>query len=1215
MPRTRLLAWLAATVLISGCESPSDPRAGNPAEVQIVAGDLQDDAVVGAQAPGALVARVLDGRGKAVAGTGVVFVVTAGSGTVTSASAQTDAHGLAQARWELGTAAGDTQRVEVRTLVPAGGDGHATAEFRAVARPAAPHSVAVVGEASRTGTAGAALADSLAARVTDQYGNGVPGVAVVWRVSAGGGGISPVQSATDARGVAHAQWVLGVRVDSTHVAEASISPAVWATFRAVAGLPIGSALRRESGNAQDGAVGGRLPTPLSVRLVLPDGRPVQGATISWMVLPGAGSLAPPVSTTDADGRAETVWTLGTAAGTQVITANTGTISEWFTATAAPGPASGVALVGGAGQTGVLGAALPAPVAARVTDAHGNPVPGAQVHFSVVRGGGSAARATTDDTGVARTAWVLGTRADVEHLLVASLPGLPGDTLSATAVLPASAVLIVADGNGQVGTAGAKLASPVAVRLRLQDGRAVQGAAVSWMIGSGGGSIAPLGSQTDDEGRAETVWTLGTRSGPQEVRARVAGLSQSLTATAGPGTAVQAVVVEGDAQTGAVGGVLPAPVGVRVSDAHGNPVPGAAVQFSVVQGGGSATPAETGADGVARSTWTLGTRADVGHLLAASVAGGPADTARATPVVPATAILSVAGGNGQQGATDQPLADSLRVRLLLADGRPVVGAAVLWASGDGGPLSPTPGKTSGTGSAASRWTLGGRSGGQQATASVPGVWTATFHATAAATSAASLEIVSGNAQADTVMTTLQPLVVRALDRFGGPAAGLPVQWAISAGGGTLVVAQATTRADGLAFAQWTLPTSAGGHSVTASVSGAPAVAFTATAGPGRPQLARVGGDTQTGTVGTQLAGPLAARVADRFGNPYPGVTVTFSGSGLNPASAATDHLGVARSRWTLPTTAGSVEAVASHSGMSVTFRATAVAGPAASLAAVSAVSASLVVGTQRTLTVRALDSYGNATSRGTVQWRRVSGPGTVTPAQGELGSSGQANAQVSSTTAGTEVVDAALASGSPAVRFSTTWTAGSAYRAELKPDTSASVVGSEVGFAIYLRDTYGNAATGGVGRSYRSLDPAVRCETRLFDYYGCYGSAVGTARIVTTSSTLRNDTVLVIVRPSPQPPVATVAVRPDTGKFTAGQAVTLYVGQDVLLRGQARDVGGDLLAGSFTFATSNSAAGAIERLDGFRQIVVIRGKAPGTTQVTATSGGITGSVTIQVIPAP
>ena len=90
-----------------------------------------------------------------------------------------------------------------------------------------------------------------------------------------------------------------------------------------------------------------------------------------------------------------------------------------------------------------------------------------------------------------------------------------------------------------------------------------------------------------------------------------------------------VVVSGDRQEGMAGGTLAEAVVVRADDAGGSPVAGATVTFSPAEGHGSADPAaaDTDADGLASTTWTLGDTPGV-QTLTASVAEGVSADVRA-----------------------------------------------------------------------------------------------------------------------------------------------------------------------------------------------------------------------------------------------------------------------------------------------------------------------------------------------------------------------------------------------------------------------------------------------------------------------------------------------------------------------------------------------------------------------------------------------------------
>ncbi len=93
-----------------------------------------------------------------------------------------------------------------------------------------------------------------------------------------------------------------------------------------------------SGDAQTGPVTMNLAQPLVVRVTDTQSRPVQGATVHWTVTAGAGLLTPSTAATDADGTAQTTYTLGTLAGDNEVTASiTGvTSTASFSAIAKPG---------------------------------------------------------------------------------------------------------------------------------------------------------------------------------------------------------------------------------------------------------------------------------------------------------------------------------------------------------------------------------------------------------------------------------------------------------------------------------------------------------------------------------------------------------------------------------------------------------------------------------------------------------------------------------------------------------------------------------------------------------------------------------------------------------------------------------------------------------------------------------------------------------------
>ena len=140
-------------------------------------------------------------------------------------------------------------------------------------------------------------------------------------------------------------------------------------------------------------------------------------------------------------------------------------------------------------------------------------------------------------------------------------------------------------------------------------------------------------------------------------------------------------------SGALGALLDDEIAVRVVDDQDEPVEDVEVQWSITSGGGalSGATSRTAADGIARVAWTLGTRLDAPQRAEARVGTLSPLELRATALVPADARLERADGHDQTDVPGAMLPGQLVARFVLADDRPIRGAAVSWAAVSGSGL--------------------------------------------------------------------------------------------------------------------------------------------------------------------------------------------------------------------------------------------------------------------------------------------------------------------------------------------------------------------------------------------------------------------------------------------------------------------------------------------------------------------------------------------------
>ncbi|MEZ4415192.1 MAG: Ig-like domain-containing protein [Gemmatimonadota bacterium] len=137
--------------------------------------------------------------------------------------------------------------------------------------------ILVAGGNSQVGQVSTTLPTSLAARVVDGQGRGVPGIRITWGVASGGGSLSARSSTTDQTGTARSSWTLGGAAGVQRVtaggggltAVTFVAQATAAAARTVRVLP--SVLSIQPGDE----------VPMQAQLLDGQGNPIYGTTFTW----------------------------------------------------------------------------------------------------------------------------------------------------------------------------------------------------------------------------------------------------------------------------------------------------------------------------------------------------------------------------------------------------------------------------------------------------------------------------------------------------------------------------------------------------------------------------------------------------------------------------------------------------------------------------------------------------------------------------------------------------------------------------------------------------------------------------------------------------------------------------------------------------------------------------------------------------------------------
>lgn len=563
--------------------------------------------------------------------------------------------------------------------------------------------------------------------------------------------------------------------------------------------------------------------------------------------------------------------------------------------------------------------------------------------------------------------------------------------------------LVVSGDGQTGTVGNTLAQPLVIKAADSKGRTLRNVPVEFRVTSGGGSVSPATINTNNQGRAQTHWTLGTSTSvPQQVEARVVSTGQvvgSFTATALPGPPAQMVMVSADSQTTVRLTAVPIPPAVRITDQYDNPVPGKSVTFAIpfYDEGGSVTgnPAVSNAEGIATvGSWVVGPA--VGrHWVHARI------PELALVVVTFTALgtlengarMALYAGDNQVAPVGTTLPIRLAVRITDAANAPIPGAQpqFSWVQAGGSIGGITPDADTNGVAAPNYVTLCCTRGIYRLRTILAGSPdTVFFTATGTAASPNRIAVQAGDGQSALTNATVAiapAAIVR--DTFNNPVPRVTVDFAVTGGGGSVSGTPAVTDTNGIAtVGSWTLGSDLGTNTLSATVSGlsgAATFAATATIRPASASRSTVVAAPATivASNGASLSTITVTAVADN-GLPIEGasVIVVASGSGnrVTQPTSPTDSNGVTTA--TLSATTSGTKTLTARIGnvwVTQTAQVTVTPGAPARLSATVSRNQTAPIGrlVAAPPALRVLDAFENGVPGVSVTFAVTRGGGTIT----------------------------------------------------------------------------------------------------------------------------------------------------------------------------------------------------------------------------------------------
>jgi len=480
--------------------------AGEPAHVSISASP--NTIIADGLSNSTLSVTVTDLYGNSVSNKIVYFVNETGIGSISPTSNTTNINGVASTVYTAGNYPG----VEI---INATCDGiwNTTTITLAFGVPA---NISLT--ANPTGLVADGISTSvITAVITDDYGNPVPNVEILFSFDAnpGGGNMFPLKNITDQNGITKTAYTSGTIVGDVVINATNTTYNIYNTT--IIFLTSGLPAKIEISSTPDSlfANSGQESVIVATITDVYD-NPIGGINVNFSLNTNLGGIINPKSNiTNENGIVTATYTSGTTLGIEIVNVTVQNIWNITTISLISDIPANIHLTVFPDLLVANGSST-AKITATVTDQYNNPVSDVKIDFLSIQGLGTINPKLnlTDSDGVAMAIYTAGTQTGLDTINVTNTThNIWNNTyLSLVSDLPEEILISLSEDRL---VAKSNENSTITIFLRDENGNPVKDAIIHFSIGTSlGGSLSTNTSVTDESGRAVTVYTAGTILGDE-----------------------------------------------------------------------------------------------------------------------------------------------------------------------------------------------------------------------------------------------------------------------------------------------------------------------------------------------------------------------------------------------------------------------------------------------------------------------------------------------------------------------------------------------------------------------------------------------------------------------------------------------------------------------------------------------------------------------------